>query len=234
MLRTTNQWFMEFLYGMRDMFPMSVAAATYGFAFGLLATQSGISTLQTISMSALVFGGSSQLVALEQLSLGVGAVSAILAGSALNMRILLVTATMRDVLAARPWWQIGLGTFLATDASVALMQTAKTRKMTTSYWYFFGGGASLYLIWIMVTALGSFVSSGVPNPQAIGLDFAIIAIFVAMLPGMWRGSHDVMPWVVAGGIVLVWGGLFPAYASWGLVGGAVIGSIVAGLMKHEF
>jgi len=91
---------------------MSVAAATYGLAFGLLATQSGFNIFQTISMSALVFGGSSQLVAMEQLSIGLGTASAILAGSALNMRILLVTATMRNVLAARPWWQVGLGPFL--------------------------------------------------------------------------------------------------------------------------
>ena len=51
------------------MLPMSVAAATYGLAFGLLATQSGFNIFQTISMSALVFGGSSQLVAMEQLSI---------------------------------------------------------------------------------------------------------------------------------------------------------------------
>ena len=96
------------IYGMRDMLPMSIAAATYGLAFGLLATQSGFSIVQAISMSAMVFGGSSQLVAMEQLTLGVGAASAILAGIALNMRILLVTATMQNVLTARPLWQVGL------------------------------------------------------------------------------------------------------------------------------
>jgi len=101
------------------------------------------------------------------------------------------------------------------------MQSAKPRNMTTSYWYFLGGGASLYVIWIAVTAIGALVSSGVPNPQAIGLDFAIIAIFVATLPGMWRGTKDVLPWLLASGIVLIWGTLFPEYASWGLIGGDI-------------
>lgn len=223
---------LDMIYGMRDMLPMSIAAATYGLAFGLLATQSGFSIVQAISMSAMVFGGSSQLVAMEQLTLGVGAASAILAGIALNMRILLVTATMQNVLTARPWWQIGLGTFFATDASVALMQSAKTRKMTDSYWYFFGGGASLYIIWIIVTAIGAFVSSEVPNPNAIGLDFAIIAIFIATLPGMWRGTNDIIPWLVASSIVISWGALFPEHASWGLIGGAVCGALLAGV-THE-
>ena len=219
----------EILYGMRDMLPMSLAAATYGLAFGLLASQSGFNNFQTISMSALVFGGSSQLVAMDQLALGVGPAAAIIAGAALNMRILLITASLESVMRDRSWWQIGLGTFLATDASVALMQTAKSRRMTNSYWYFFGGGASLYLVWIVVTTIGAFLSSGVPDPELVGLDFAIIAIFVAILPGMWRGFVDILPWLIAAGTVIFFGVFLPAYASWGLIAGAVFGAIAAGL-----
>ena len=211
------------------MLPMSLAAATYGLAFGLLASQSGFNNFQTISMSALVFGGSSQLVAMDQLALGVGPSAAIIAGAALNMRILLITASLESVMRDRSWWQIGLGTFLATDASVALMQTAKYRRMTNSYWYFFGGGASLYLVWIVVTTIGAFLSSGVPDPELVGLDFAIIAIFVAILPGMWRGFVDILPWLIAAGTVIFFGVFLPAYASWGLIAGAVFGAIAAGL-----
>ena len=53
-MKQSNNWYLELLFGMRDMLPMSVAAATYGLAFGLLATQSGFNIFQTISMSALV------------------------------------------------------------------------------------------------------------------------------------------------------------------------------------
>ena len=53
-MKQSNNWYLELLFGMRDMMPMSVAAATYGLAFGLLATQSGFNIFQTISMSALV------------------------------------------------------------------------------------------------------------------------------------------------------------------------------------
>ena len=70
--------------------------------------------------------------------------------------------------------------FLATDASVALMQTAKSRLMTDSYWYFFGGGASLYFVW-SGNNNGAFLSSGIPDPELVGLDFAIIAIFAILL-----------------------------------------------------
>ena len=92
-MRAASTVRIEILYGIRDMLPMSLAAATYGLAFGLLASQSGFNNFQAISMSALVFGGSSQLVAMDQLVLGVGPAAAMLAGAALNMRILLITAS---------------------------------------------------------------------------------------------------------------------------------------------
>ena len=53
-MRASRTVRIEILYGMRDMLPMSLAAATYGLAFGLLASQSGFNNFQTISMSALV------------------------------------------------------------------------------------------------------------------------------------------------------------------------------------
>ena len=56
-MRASRTVRIEILYGMRDMLPMSLAAATYGLAFGLLASQSGFNNFQTISMSVLVFGG---------------------------------------------------------------------------------------------------------------------------------------------------------------------------------
>jgi len=50
---------------------------------------------------------------------------------------------------------------------------------------------------------------------------------------MWRGTKDVLPWLLASGIVLIWGMLFPEYARCGLIGGAVIGAICAGLNNEH-
>ena len=76
-------------------------------------------------MSAFVFAGASQLIALDQVMSGAGVIAAVTAGAAINMRIFLITSAMKNALIGRSWWQIALGVFLATDASVALMQTAR-------------------------------------------------------------------------------------------------------------
>lgn len=223
----------EVALGARDMLPMALAAATYGAAFGLLATQSGFSLAQSLSMSAFVFGGSAQLIALDQLMAGAGISAAILAGAALNMRILLITASMRNALINRPWWQIVTGVYLATDASVALMQTAKSRGTLASFWYLFGGGAFLLMTWIAATSIGALLSKGIPDPARFGLDFAIIAVFVALLPGLWRGRSDLLPWVVAASTVIISTLMFPEHASWALIIGAVIGAITAGVAHDD-
>lgn len=223
----------EMALGARDMLPMALAAATYGVAFGLLASQSGFSLAQSLSMSAFVFGGSAQLIALDQLMAGAGAAAAILAGAALNMRILLITASMRSALINRPWWQIVTGVYLATDASVALMQTARHRGALASYWYLFGGGAFLLTTWIAATSVGALLSKGIPDPARFGLDFAIIAVFVALLPGLWRGCRDLLPWAVAAGTVVLLALTFSEYASWALVAGAVLGAITAGFVHDN-
>lgn len=219
----------EVVLGARDMLPMALAAATYGMAFGLLASQSGFSFAQTFSMSAMVFGGSAQLVALDQLTAGAGVAAAVAAGAALNMRILLITASMRNALIERPWWQIATGVYLATDASVALMQTAKQRGSLASYWYLFGGGALLLCVWVLSTSIGAVLSKGIPDPARFGLDFAIVAVFIALLPGLWRGRSDLLPWGVAAGTVVAFVLVFPALAGWGLLLGAVSGAVAAGL-----
>lgn len=223
----------EAALGARDMLPIALAASTYGAAFGLLASQSGFSLAQSLSMSAFVFGGSAQLIALDQLMAGTGAAAAILAGAALNMRILLITASMRDALIGRPWWQVMTGVYLATDATVALMQTAKTRGVLASYWYLFGGGAFLLMAWLAATGIGALLSKGIPDPTLFGLDFAIIAVFVALLPGLWRGRSDLLPWAVATGTVIVFALTFPEYASWALITGAVLGAITAGVVHDN-
>ncbi|SCZ71693.1 4-azaleucine resistance probable transporter AzlC [Epibacterium ulvae] len=222
----------DIVLGARDMMPMALAAATYGTAFGLLAIQSEFSLAQTISMSALVFGGSAQLVALDQLVAGAGVAAAVLAGAALNIRILLITASMRAALTHRPWWQVMAGVYVATDASVALMQTAKQRGTLASYHYLFGGGLLLLLVWIAATTLGALLSQGIPNPKTYGLDFAIVAVFVALLPGLWRGRQDLAPWGIAAATVAAGTALFPDHAAWALVCGAVCGAVVAGL-RHD-
>ncbi len=51
--------------GMIDIWPLALSAFAYGVAFGALASQAGLSRFAAVLMSALVFGGSAQMVSLQ-------------------------------------------------------------------------------------------------------------------------------------------------------------------------
>ena len=172
----------EILAGARDVVPLAVGVALYGTAFGLLAAQAGLDELQVGVMGALVFGGASQIVAVERVAAGAGALAAITAGFALNLRLLLITASIREVYADRPAWQIALGAHFTSDESWALMLAQRARGRDAGYWYLVGAGAGLLVTWLVATVGGVFFAAAIPEPRALGMDFAFTAAFHCHCP----------------------------------------------------
>lgn len=58
-------WKSEFGAGLRAIAPVIVAAMPIGLVFGAVAASKGLSPLETVLMSALVFAGGSQFVAMD-------------------------------------------------------------------------------------------------------------------------------------------------------------------------
>ena len=222
-----------FKSGLRDILPLALGAALYGTAFGLLAAQAGMSNLQTGMMGAFVFSGSAQFIAVERLAAGAGAFTALIAGIALNLRMLLMTASLRDVLADSPLWQKVLGVHMTTDESWALFHAARAKGRPTSYWYLIGAGTGMWLFWLASTLAGVTFAAALPEPRALGIDFAFTAAFIAILRGMWGGPRDLLPWAVAATTVAGLHSLSPLEPSWALVVGGIAGAIVAAFgAKH--
>jgi len=213
--------------GLRDVVPMALGVALYGVAFGLLAAQAGMTTVQTGVMGTIVFSGSAQFVAVERIAAGAGALTALVAGVALNLRILLMTASLRDVLAGRPFWQKLLGVHMTSDESWALLHATRANGTPVGYWYLIGAGAGVMLAWVVSTTVGVGFASAIPAPRALGIDFAFTAAFIAILRGLWRGRRDILPWVTSAATVAALAGLTSVEPSWALVVGGVLGAVVA-------
>ncbi|MGC1488732.1 MAG: AzlC family ABC transporter permease [Albidovulum sp.] len=223
----------EFMAGLRDIAPLALGVAVYGLAFGLLAVQAGMNGLQTGIMGTLVFAGSSQIVMVERIVSGAGAFAAVLAGIALNLRLLLMTASLREELANRPFWQVALGVHLASDENWALLHAARNSGKRVGYWYLVGGGLCLLVTWVVATTAGASLAAVLPAPRALGMDFAFTAAFIAIMRGLWRGARtDLLPWAVSGGVAALMLLATPLDPSWGMVIAAIAGALVAGLRGH--
>jgi 4-azaleucine resistance transporter AzlC len=185
----------EFWSGAREIAPLALGVAVYGLAFGLLAAQAGLAPAEVGAMGGMVFAGGAQIVAVQRMVAGAGAAAAHVAGIALNLRLLLVTASIRDVYAGRPPWQLLIGAHLATDENWALMLAQRARARDVGYWYLVGGGACLMVVWCVATVLGVLFASAIPEPAALGMDFAFTAAFIAIARSRWKGRQDLRPWI---------------------------------------
>ena len=218
--------------GAREIVPLAIGVAIYGLAFGLLAAQAGFGPMGVGVMGGAVFAGGSQIVAAQRLVAGAGAATAVIAGLALNLRLLLVTASIRDVFANRPWWQVALGAHLATDENWALMLAQRARGRNVGYWYLVGGGLCLLLVWCVSTVAGAAFAQAIPDPAALGMDFAFTAAFIAIARSLWQGMADLLPWLTTAGVVAVAVRLVGLEPSWALVLGGVAGAAVASVARR--
>ena len=62
----------EFWAGGRDTIPLIIGAIPFGLIFGTLAAASGLSAAATMAMSAFVFAGSAQFIAVGLVAAGSG------------------------------------------------------------------------------------------------------------------------------------------------------------------
>jgi len=184
-------------HGVRAALPLAIAPFLFGAAFGVLALDAGFGTAGAIAMSATTFAGSAQFAAATILRDGGGVAAAILAALLLNARYVPFSLAVASIFpGTRP--RRLLESQLIVDESWALAG----RSGRFEYGVLVGAGLLLYVLWIVGTALGT-VAGDLLDPEAIGLDAAFPALFLALLAPYLRERRALVTAVAAAVITLV-------------------------------
>ena len=210
--------------------PLGMGAATFGALFGFLADQHGLSGLEALLMSGLVFAGASQLVALELWSTESSVLLISLAAAFVNLRFMMMAAAMRPWLAplgpARAYGSL----LLLVDMNFA-MSLADMHKGGKDAAYFLGSGVLLWLVWVASTGFGHAFGHLLRDPNALGLDFLVPACFLAMAVPLYQHKRSLLPWAgAAGASCLAW--LLLPGASY-LIVGALAGALTGALRDER-
>ncbi|WP_199312295.1 AzlC family ABC transporter permease [Phormidium tenue] len=173
----------EAIAGARDIIPLVVGAIPFGIIFGTLAQGSGLSFGATLGMSAFVFAGSSQFIALGLLAAGSTLPLIVLTTVVVNLRHMLYAASLLPyVQGASQRWKVLIGFFLTDEAfAVAIRRYGQPDLSPHKHWYYLGAAVTMYGNWILCTWLGLTVGQLIPNAAAWGLDFAMVATFIGMI-----------------------------------------------------
>jgi 4-azaleucine resistance transporter AzlC len=189
--------------------PIFVTAVVVGIAFGLTARQSGLGIVETSATSVIVFAGAAQFVMVDLLRTGAPAPVVVLTVLLLNARHLLMATAIRPFVATASLpRRLGLAYVLTDEAFAMGIGWFRRGHRDLTYYTVFGG--VLWGCWNAGTLLGAIFGAGVEDPQRFGIDFAITAVFVAIVVIGVRHRADAVVAVVA---VLVAAGLRLAGAS---------------------
>jgi 4-azaleucine resistance transporter AzlC len=221
----------QFYAGARACVPVCISVAAYGAVWGVLARGTGLTLLEAVLMSALVFAGSAQLVALDlwsatPSSLPIGPL--VIAALIVNLRYLLLTATLRPLFRPDQQWKGALMMAVVSDETWA-MTAAEMAKGRGTVAFLLGGAVLAYAAWQATTLTGYLLGSAIDDPTRYGLDFAFTATFLALLLGMWRGRGDLVPWVVGALAAIVSARLVPG--SWYIMIGGIVGSLAGAVAE---
>jgi len=186
----------DFAAGFLTIAPVLVAVVVYGLLFGTLAAQKGLSPLETALMSATVFAGASQFVAVD-IWTSPPAI-ALLAATALmvNLRHVLMGAALAPWIRTWPRGTTCLALYVMADENWAFaLQRGARAPLTPGY--YLGLSLPLYAGWIVCTFFGTIFGGVLHDPARYGLDFAFTAVFLTLLVGLWKGKRSLVPWAAS-------------------------------------
>jgi 4-azaleucine resistance transporter AzlC len=167
--------------GLVDMLPLSMAVLPWGILFGSLAVQRGFSWLEAQMFSAIIFGGAVQIITVELIADNTSVLTVLFSAFIISSRHFLYGLSLRDRLSVKPLrWRLGLG-FLLTDELFALSGDRRAYTNRFRLYYALGAGGSFYLAWNLWTFIGIVAGESLPDLSELGLDFAIAAIFLALI-----------------------------------------------------
>jgi 4-azaleucine resistance transporter AzlC len=224
---------LSFLAGSRACLPVVFGYFTIGLTFGVIARASGLSPAEVTVMSLILYAGSSQFVVAGLLGAGAMTSAIVVTVFLVNVRHFLYGAALAPRLRHLPIWQSGLIGAELTDETFAVAATHLPAGRPAQASWLLGLNATAQVTWVVATTLGALVGSAVPDPRALGLDFALAAMFAALLvlqtarrPRLRRA----LVVVVTGGLVSL-GGALVVPSSWAIVLGSVLAATVGALLE---
>lgn len=216
--------------GMRRVSVLVPGGMVFAIAFGAAASAKGLSLFEAVLMSAAVYAGVAQLVAMElwRPEWSWGAIAGVgLVAATVNARMILQGAALQPWFSAYPGrvnaWQL----FFFTDASW-LIGTRYHNEGGRDLGVVVGAGIVLWIFWVATTVPGYMLGALLSDPRRFGVDLVMPIFFSAMIVPLWRGLRGARPWVVAGIVALVTAKLVDGYSF--IIVGALSGALAGALL----
>jgi 4-azaleucine resistance transporter AzlC len=216
--------------GLRAAWPICLGYVPIGLAFGVLAQKAGISPLAIGLMSALVFAGSAQFIAVAMLGAGSGIAAIVATTFAVNLRHLLMSSALSVYLKGIHKRWLALFAYGITDESFAL-NLMRFREGNWDWKRALTVNHVTNAFWVASTVIGGLGGTFIPA-HAFGIDYALMGMFLCLLVYQLRGRLYVLTGLIAGAAAVVLSVLIPGNSY--IVVASVIAATAGLLIRRRF
>ena len=179
--------------GFRATLPLALGIAPFGIAYGAAAGQV-MAPWQASLMSITVFAGTAQFVSASMLSQGAAWLPVLVTGTAINLRLVLLSAAMVPHVSRSRRSLYPLLAHLLTDESFAVSMV-EFERAPAKPWFLVGSGLAVFAAWQSTTIAG--IAFGAAIPPGLGLEFAMAASLICLLFLLVRGRRGALVAVAA-------------------------------------
>ncbi|MBE6184044.1 AzlC family ABC transporter permease [Bacillus ginsengihumi] len=170
-----------FSQGVKDCVPTLIGYISIGIAFGIVGVTAKLSVMEIALLSIFVYAGASQFIICALLAANSPIFAIILTTFIVNLRNFLLSVTLAPHFTKYSLVKnISIGA-LVTDESfgVAMNKIIKGEQINDRWMN--GLNITAYISWVLSSIVGAIFGKWISNPQVFGLDFALTAMFAALL-----------------------------------------------------
>ena len=188
----------EFWSGIREEAPLQIGIIPFGLVFGVIGLESGLSFLQTILMSVILFGGASQIVFAQLVATGTPTPVLIGSVSTINLRHMLYSISIAPYIRDLPLrWRIPLAYLLTDEAyAVSIKRFQSQPASPFMHYHLLGTGLTLWIVWQSSTIIGAVAGASIP--ESWQLSFAVPLTFLAIVAPNIKLRSDLVAALAAG------------------------------------
>jgi predicted branched-subunit amino acid permease len=191
--------------GVRAALPLAPSPILFGLTLGVLAGTTNFGRTAIVVMSATTFAGAAQFATVSVLDAGGTTVAAALAAIFLNARYVAISMTVASIFPGGR-----LRRLVESQAIVDESWALSGRRGRFEWPILVGSGLVFYVLWVGSTIAGTLVGGVLDDPNALGLDAAFAALFLALAVPYLRDRRGLQAAAVAGVITLVLTPVAPA------------------------
>ncbi len=185
--------------------PFILVLVPFALLFGVVATEAGLTLIETFSFSLLVVAGAAQFTAIQLLSEHAPTIIVVVTALAVNLRMAMYSASLTPHLGEARLGVRALVAYCMVDQAYASAILAYEKhpgwSLRQRLAFYFGAVTPLMPLWLIFTVIGALMGERIPPEFA--LDFAVPITFLAMIAPMLRTAAHVVAALVSITVALV-------------------------------